>query len=83
MPRMLCLARVLDRDSNETKYLKEALEMIHYWQARCSRRSSGSHDGGPRGETAVVYCWKVPYLRAKFTNSCERGMLNTVERREP
>ena len=27
---------VLDRDSNETKYLKEALEMINDWQARSS-----------------------------------------------
>ena len=32
---------VPDRDSNETKYLREALEMIDEWQARCSRRSSG------------------------------------------
>ena len=73
---------VLERDSNETKYLKEALEMIHGWQARCSRRSSGSHDGGPRGETAVVYCGRVPYyLREKYTNLCGIGMRNTVERR--
>ena len=36
---------VPDRESNETKYLKEALEMINDWQSRYSRRSSESHEG--------------------------------------
>ena len=36
---------VPDRESNETKYLKEALEMISDWQSRCSRRSSDSQEG--------------------------------------
>ena len=52
---------VLDRDSNETKYLKEALEMINVWQARSSRRSSESH-GGP--ETAEVVLVADEFLTA-------------------
>ena len=31
---------VPDRNSNETKHLGEALEMIDVWQARCFGRSS-------------------------------------------
>ena len=35
----LALARgVPDQESNETKYIKEALDMINDWQSRCSRR---------------------------------------------
>ena len=36
--------RVPDRESNEAKYLREALEMINDWVSRCSRRSSESHE---------------------------------------
>ena len=43
---------VPDRESNETKYLKDALEVINDWQSRCSRRSpEGRAD---RDSTEVV-----------------------------
>ena len=45
---------VPDRDSNETKYLREALEMIDEWQAHCSRRSSEDHDGHETAEVVLV-----------------------------
>ena len=44
---------VPDRDSNETKYLREALEIIDEWQARCSRRSSADHDGREAAEVVL------------------------------
>ena len=78
---------VPDRDSNETEYLKEALERMNDWQDRCSRRPSGSHDGPDTTEvvlcreTAVVYCGRVSSQRATSLNS--PGMRSTVVTREP
>ena len=42
------------RESNETKYLKEALDMINDWQSRSSRRRSESHDGQETTEIILV-----------------------------
>ena len=51
----LALTRgVLDRESNETKHLKEALDMIHDWQSRCSRRRSERHDDQETTEVIPV-----------------------------
>ena len=43
---------VPDRESNETKYLKDALKVINDWQSRCPRRSSGGR--ADRDTTEVV-----------------------------
>ena len=48
---------VPDRELNETKYLKDALDMINVWQPRCSRRRSESRDGQ---ETTVVILVERP-----------------------
>ena len=45
---------VLDRESNETKYLKEAPDMINDWQSRCSRRSSEDHADQDITEVVLV-----------------------------
>ena len=45
---------VPDRDSNETKYFREALKMIDEWQARCSRCSSEGHDGPGTAEVVLL-----------------------------
>ena len=45
---------VPDRESNETPYVKEALDMINDWQSRCCRRRSESHDGQETTEEILV-----------------------------
>ena len=49
-----------DRDSNETKDLREALEMINEWHTRCSRRSSEGHDGHDGHDTTEVVLMERP-----------------------
>ena len=45
---------VPDRESNETKYLRDALEMINDWQSRCSRRSSEGHSDEETTEVVLA-----------------------------
>ena len=45
---------VPDRESNGTKYLKEALDTSNDWQSWCFRRSSQSHEGPDTTEAVLV-----------------------------
>ena len=45
---------VPDRDSNETKYLRDALEMTDDWQTRFSRCSPEGHDDHETTEVVLV-----------------------------
>ena len=45
---------VPDTDSNETKYLGEALEMIEEWHTGCSRRPLEGQDGHDTMEVILV-----------------------------
>ena len=47
---------VLDRDSNETKYLREATELIEAWQRQLQGGHSVNHSSGDRGEVVLLKC---------------------------
>ena len=63
---------VPDRESNESKYLKEALDMINDWQSRCSRRRSESHDDQETTEVILVEKAAMIQVRQCVANTSER-----------
>ena len=61
---------VPDRESNETKYLKDALKVIIDWQSRCPRRSA---EGRADRDTTEVVLVERPQ-RSQVEPTCAKAV---------
>ena len=72
---------VPDRESNESKYLKEALDMINDWQSRCSRRRSERHDDHETTEVILVEKAAMIQVGLCLANTSERDTEETTKKK--